>query len=222
MLGYACYRNPLADSLILDSKNLVYVLAGYGFWGNATAAKAGINSLLASDQDAANACFVCAHDRIIRGNSYGCFPYDVKIAMDDGSSTKRVQDIRVGDFIWNPKLQKPVRVESVIEGAEQKDLVVVHAGSLELRMSTEHPVVTRAGMKQAIELVVGDVIQDADGESHAIDTITREALAPGKTVVNFELARSGDSNDGLLVADGVIVGDLITQRALAAERKKEK
>lgn len=216
MNGLACYENPLASTLVSTDSNLVFSLAGYGHWGSAAAAKGFLSDYLTTDQAAANSCFICGQDR-----SWGCFPYGVEITMGDNTTHKKVQDIRVGELLWNPVLKKAVKVERIIEGAESKELIVIHAGTLTLRMSTEHPVFTPSGIKQAMELVLGDVIHDAKGVAHKIDKINREALPPGGTVVNFELARSGDEHDGLLVADGVTVGDLIIQQSLVAHKKEK-
>jgi hypothetical protein len=41
-------------------------------------------------------------------------------------------------------------------------------------------------------------------------------------VINFILERFGSEHDGLLVADGILVGDLTAQRALSAKRMKNK
>ena len=43
----------------------------------------------------------------------------------------------------------------------------------------------------------------------------------GLTVINFILERTGSEHDGLLLADGLVVGDLIIQRSLARDVSKK-
>lgn len=164
----------------------------------------------------ANSCFVCGMTRTIGG----CFPPGVLVAMGDGSYSKRVEDITAGELLWNPLLKKGFTVLTISEGREHKDLVVVRAGGQTLRMTTEHPVLTKSGMKQAIALVVGDIVLDASGHESPIEAITREPATSGLSVLNFILERSGSAHDGLLLADGLVVGDLTIQRRLAAHENK--
>jgi hypothetical protein len=165
-----------------------------------------------------DACFLCSEHR----DFFGCFPPGVSVLVDDGQRSKKVEDVSVGDHLWNPKLKRSVRVNQIIQGPEKKDIVVVKAGTMSVRLSTEHPVVTNAGVKQALELVVGDIVEDAHGQSHTIEEIAHEPATPELTVINFILERFGSEHDGLLVADGILVGDLTAQRALSAKRMKNK
>jgi len=164
----------------------------------------------------ANSCFVCGQTR----TEGGCFPPGVRIATGDGSTSKRVEEISAGDILWNPVLKSGFKVLTISEGREKKDLVVVRAGAQTLKMTTEHPVLTKGGMKQAIELVRGDIVLDGSGREVAVEAITREPAQPGLSVLNFILERSGNAHDGLLLADGLVVGDLTIQRGLAAHGKK--
>lgn len=79
---------------------------------------------------------------------------------------------------------------------------------------------TLKGLKQAGQLVRGDILRDASGKDAVIDAITLEPVSAGLTVINFILEGGGSEHDGLLVADGLMVGDLTIQRRLAADAKK--
>lgn len=161
-------------------------------------------------------CFICGEVRSFGG----CFPPGVRVVLGDGSSTKSVEDVRAGDMLWNPVIKKGFRVKTISQGPEKKDLIVVHAGGVTLRMTSEHPVVTLKGLKQAGQLVRGDILRDASGKDAVIDAITLEPVSAGLTVINFILEGGGSEHDGLLVADGLMVGDLTIQRRLAADAKK--
>jgi|GEM_PF-4847520 len=164
-----------------------------------------------------NSCFVCGQVRTVGG----CFPPGVRVVLGDGTSTKVVETVRAGDLLWNPVLKRGVRVETISQGPEKKDLTVVHAGGRTLRMSSEHPVVTANGFKQAQDLALGDTLRDDTGKDVTVDAITMEPASAGLTVINFILERSGSEHDGLLLADGLVVGDLIIQRSLAADVGKK-
>ena len=128
-----------------------------------------------------------------------------------------MEDVRAGDLLWNPALKRGFKVKTVSQGPEKKDLVVVQAGGRTLRMSSEHPVVTANRFKQAQSLVLGDSLRDESGKEVTVNAITMEPVSAGLTVINFILERSGSEHDGLLIADGLLVGDLTIQRGLAGD-----
>jgi hypothetical protein len=216
-----CIRNSNAAKVVRDT-NLVWMLGGgYGFgrWDSSRASiEAFLRIIFLIEGWNPDSCFVCSDHR----DFWGCFPPGVRVLTDDGQRSKKVEDVSVGDHLWNPKLKRSVRVNQIIQGPEKKDIVVVKAGTMSVRLSTEHPVVTNAGVKQALELVVGDIVEDGHGQPHAIEEIVHEPATPDLTVINFILERFGSEHDGLLVADGILVGDLTAQRALSAARMKNK
>jgi hypothetical protein len=159
-------------------------------------------------------CFICG---LVRDKK-GCFPPGVLITMGDGRTTKKVEDIAAGDMVWNPVLKKASKVLKVSEGPERKALVQVKAGHLSVTMSREHPVAVSSGWKQAQEVKPGDVVRDAHGLSHTVAQVSDLPSPAGLTVINFVLERSGTADDGLLLADGMVVGDLLVQRELAGNR----
>lgn len=224
-LYWMCKRN--SGAVTVANPNALYNLAFLG-WTNTL--KISLEENLenafdpnstaggAHDGKAANSCFACGQIR----TEGGCFPPGVLIATGDGSTTKRVEEIVAGDLVWNPVLKRSFKVVTISEGREKKDLVVVRAGAQTLRMTTEHPVLTTRGMKQAIELVRGDTVIDSSGREVMIEAITRDPAVPGLSVINFILQQTGDAHDGLLIADGLVVGDLTIQRRLAADATKPK
>jgi hypothetical protein len=171
-----------------------------------------------NDGVVANSCFVCGQTRTVGG----CFPPGVRITTGDGSTSQRVEEIRAGDLLWNPVLKRGFKVITISEGPERNDLVVVRAGAQILRMTTEHPVLTKGEMKQAIQLTRGETVIDHSGHEVTIEAITREPASPGLSVINFVMERSGNKDDGILIADGLVVGDLTIQRRLAADAAKKK
>lgn len=215
--SWVCMRNPNADRLVGAGINLAYSFghARAGVNHGDYAGERAFGSTFARnlfEGAANNSCFVCG---LIRWKK-GCFPPGVKILMGDGATEKNVEDVSVGDLLWNPQLKKGARVLRISQGPEKMDIVVVHAGSMKLRVSGEHPVLTMEGMRQAQRLVVGSVVTDNSGKRHKVTEITHEKATPGLTVINFILEREGGAEDGLLVADGVVVGDLLVQHLLSS------
>jgi len=204
-IRWSCARNTMGVKTPLVN-NLVYnfgYLGGRNGWGWDD----GFNT---ADH---NSCFVCGQVRTVGG----CFPPGVRVVLGDGTSTKGVEDVRAGDLLWNPALKRGFKVKTVSQGPEKKDLVVVQAGGRTLRMSSEHPVVTANRFKQAQSLVLGDSLRDESGKEVTVNAITMEPVSAGLTVINFILERSGSEHDGLLIADGLLVGDLTIQRGLAGD-----
>lgn len=166
---------------------------------------------VAQSEAGRHACFICG---LIRHRK-GCFPPGVKIATGDGTTFKKVEEVSAGDMIWNPFIKKAFKVQTVSEGPEENPLVQIKAGNLTLRVSGEHPVLTGEGIKQAKAVKVGDTVQDADLKVLVVDQVIFEPAPAGLSVINFVLERDGHEHGGVLLADGVAVGDLVTQKNIA-------
>lgn len=214
-INWACVRNSNAVTAALTD-NLALNLAWLGASNKWDWVHTKIRPKLEPGQSAANYCFACGQVRTVDG----CLPPGTRVVMSD-RSTKAVEDIRAGDRIWNPLLKRSFKVMTISQGPERSDLIVVVAGRKRLRMTLEHPVLTSRGIKQAKDLVRGDTLTDASSTVVSIDSITREPASPGLSVLNFIVERVGSKHDGLLVADGLIVGDLLVQRRLAAYASKK-
>jgi hypothetical protein len=204
-INWACQRNPLPVKQKITTTNLAYNAGMQGFidgW-----------DWIKNIQTSTTSCFSCGFVR----ETGGCFPPGVRVTLGDGSTQKAVEEIRAGDLLWNPVLKRGVKVKAVSSGPEKKDLVVVDAGGRTLRMTSEHPVLTTKGFKQARNLIVGNTLRDESGKEVVIEAITLEPASVGLSVFNFVLERNGHEHDGLLIADGLVVGDLIIQRRLAVD-----
>lgn len=156
------------------------------------------------------------------GNEYsGCFALGTSMRLADGKD--RVASLVVeGTELWNPLTKRAVKVSKVVIGAE-KDVgmfVVGFAGGT-VKVTSTHPFPTAAGLKTARELLPSDRILGADGKTHALTRLEQLAKDPRQVVVNFIVnPDSTDPRDHMLLADGVVTGDLYLQQALAKERLK--
>ncbi len=212
---YVCEANPFVDS---GNRN-PQLFTDFG-WMRSGAGRGDVGGRLDTG-DAyldtignrnSNACYVCG---LIR-NSSGCFPPGVRIATDAEGGDILVEEIAVGDLLWNPQTQERVRVLKVIEGPEENDLIRLGYGDVSLTVSQEHPVVTGEGIKKARDLTLADLVYDGSGDTHQLTQLEAVLANEGQTVINFILeARADLGHDGRMVlADGVVTGDLIVQQAL--------
>lgn len=179
-----------------------------------------LHRLDALDKANPDACFSCA---CIRGDAQdggdGCFPPGVQISMGDGS-TKSIEDVRVGDMVWNPRTKEPLEVKQVIEGPEKLPLIRLGFADTVVTVSQQHPILTKGGVRQARELKLGDSIYDARGEEHALTVLEQLPVAEGQRVINLVLDADGDRADQrMMISGGIITGDIMLQKKLAEERK---
>jgi len=159
----------------------------------------------------------------------GCFAPGTRILMHDGSE-KLIDEIAVGDLVWNPVAKRAVRVQYVIEGAEENELLEIKLGDSSLTVSDKHPFPTLGGyqqaslgsapgaeieMKQARDLRPGDVLRLADGSARPITSIRRRPMEEGQYVINILLdTPSMEAADHMVAANGVATGDLVMQSRL--------
>jgi hypothetical protein len=123
-----------------------------------------------------------------------------------------VEEIRVGDMVLNPQTGEPLRVASVIEGAEDLPLIQIVAGERSVRVTSAHVVMTVDGLKQAKDLKLGDRVVGDDGNTYPIERLESVPPQIGQRVINFILeGYEADVNKHLLVSDGLVTGDLYLQ-----------
>jgi hypothetical protein len=155
----------------------------------------------------------------------GCFAPDTPILMADGS-WKAVEGLLPTEQLWNPVTKKIVKVKKLVVGPEPLPLIEFGYEGRTVKVSTRHPIVTKAGIKRAEELVPGDVIYDTEGNEHLLTVLRALPMVEGQYVVNIKLAVSGtaSADDHVIVANGIRVGDFELQerfgrRADAARRE---
>jgi hypothetical protein len=159
----------------------------------------------------------------------GCFAADTQIASSfslDGvagytaaaSVAPRGSVLSMGDDASLGELAlTPQSIKRIVVGPEDAELFVfVLANGRTLRVTQHHPMVLDSGkVIQASEVVAAMSFVGLDGQSVAIKSITREK--PTADVFNFETA--SDTQLGhIIVAEGVLVGDLKIQNELSDEQ----
>lgn len=176
----------------------------------------------------------CQYSRV-----WSCFPPETLIQMSDGS-TKRIDKIQTGDMVWNPASQKAMRVGNTLNGPEDKPLVQIGYGDTTVKVTQTHPMVTRspllqdsafrpaslrsfdsqgetlnARVKKAGEVTLNDWIMGADGEFHKVTKVETLKQVEGQIVFNFELETDSKAlADHMIVADGIVTGDVTVQAEL--------
>ena len=159
-------------------------------------------------------CWTCAWIRYI-----GCFDPETVITLADKTS-KKVRDLSVGDEVFNPITKRASKVKDILESAEQKGMVLIEAGALNLKVTQGHPVyIATKGNIVASALKVGDKMVSADGSEVLITKV--ETLAPDSSqkVINFTLEGGESFDDHMLIANGLLSGDLFVQKQLNQHKK---
>jgi len=145
-------------------------------------------------------------------NDNGCFEYDTNIRMADGSD-RPVHTLHSGDTVYNPLRKSAATIDKVIAGPEKLDLVVFVMGKNRVKVTTEHPMLTKSGLKKAINVAAKEEIQDQLGSWISIDKIEREQTK--RDVYNIELRTpSPAAEDHAVLSNGFITGDYYLQQQL--------
>ncbi|SMF22541.1 Hint domain-containing protein [Pseudobacteriovorax antillogorgiicola] len=169
-----------------------------------------------------NNCRRETSSRICRNNN-GCFIAGTEIKMADGR-IKNIEDLKEGEFVYNPSTQAPAEVESVIVGNQKRELYKIFYSDRSVTATYNHPFATSAGFKDAIELKVGDYIITESLDEVKIQKIERLPIESGRLVWNLKLKQTSGSQTVSLdqhtfVANGLATGDFFIQ---GASRKKLK
>ena len=117
-------------------------------------------------------------------------------------------------MIYNPLTGRSAAVKRVITGPEEIPMIEMGYDGNLLRVTQDHPVLTKDGIKRARDIKVGDVILDASGNERTLAYVRAGELLDGQIAINFELdISSSDPLERVIVADNIASGDLAVQNS---------
>ncbi len=149
----------------------------------------------------------------------GCFAADTKIKTDQGE--KRIAEVQAGDMIYSPISKTFSPVIYVTVGPEAKALIEVGYQGKKVHVTSEHPFVTASGLKQAQELTKADRLMTAKkGEFAPIEILRQLPVEKNQIVYNVKILGEDFANR-IIVADGIVTGDLRMQQELAHDRRSQ-
>ncbi|SMF25346.1 hypothetical protein [Pseudobacteriovorax antillogorgiicola] len=142
-------------------------------------------------------------------NGTGCFASDTLILMAD-RKYKPITQVKVGDSVWNPVLQKSVAVKRVIVGPESGPMVHIDSPFGTLKVTPDHPFMYHGRLIPASSL--SEVVSQQLKTYPAATNL--QPSSESSRVWNLRLDGDDTMESHLLVANGVVTGDLKLQEDL--------
>lgn len=150
----------------------------------------------------------------------GCFADTTKLRMADGTD-KPIKDAKPGDFVFNPISGKAHQITRMTVGPERdRGMIEVGYDGNVVVVTSAHPFAVKSGgLKQASDLTKADSILGRDGKFHPLTALRQRAPDANQRVVNVELRTSSrdDPGEHMVLADGIVAGDLFLQERLQEE-----
>jgi len=148
----------------------------------------------------------------------GCFAPETRLLTGNGS-LKRADRITKGDTLWNPVREKAFEIETMVLGPEQHPLVLIGYGEKSVTVTSQHPMITKDGLKSAGALRSSDYILGADQQFYNVTQLKLLPQRIGETVYHFKVNTSSkEIEDHLIVAEGILTGDHYLQEMLETSR----
>ena len=155
-------------------------------------------------------------------NLAGCFALTTEIRMADGKD-KMIAFIKPGDMVWNPMTRKNVRVSKVVQGPEaDKPMYEIGYNGNVVVVTEDHPFHTRDGLKAAKDLKSGLEISSSNGQFAKIDHFKIRPIDKSQKVRNIVLESGLADADHMVLADGIVTGDLHLQQKLMKQKNEMK
>ncbi len=145
----------------------------------------------------------------------GCFSENTQIRLANGKDVS-VQDLKLGDRVYNPVSKSAALVYGVVAGPEEKSMLRLGTNGRLVTITDEHPMLTRRGLLPARQVKPDD---ELFCEARYWCSIESLEWLPVKTMTVYNvslMANSDDARDHFLLADGVPAGDLYLQKQLAS------
>ncbi|MBW2735454.1 MAG: hypothetical protein JRH20_23975 [Deltaproteobacteria bacterium] len=141
----------------------------------------------------------------------GCFVAGTQIQVGP-HQTLPIEKLVAGSMITTADGRQLTSLRAVAGPESEPVIAISTLSGHTLTLTSKHPVKTRMGIKIAAELNEGDELFTAEGSLTGITSLRRKSY--GGTVFNFALPGDGMANH-LVVANGLVVGDLYLQQKLA-------
>lgn len=205
--GYSPEHNwvfPKSTSTF-TARNFYFRLSGWPFWGS-----------LIIPKGRENECFFFPAS--FRKNAWGvgCFAAGTMIHVSKDKAVE-VQTLQKGDYVYNPITDRRQKLVEVVAGPEEQDLFRFSFNDSELVVTYDHPMTTKRGVVMAAEVTANDQIL-IEGNKWVAATI--ETLpSHGQTVYNFVLEGDHQRQNHMILANGVVTGDLYLQRRIKKENE---
>lgn len=194
----------------------------------AAVAQGCITQAQANEMAAANQIPLCVGSTSMGTCKCGCFAPNTRLGIWSESLEDLTAESLYGrnlspelmSLTADARLSRPEFEGRVIadksHGKEERYLVRFElANGNTLRVTEGHPILLASGqMKTAREITLGDKLIDASGKEMGLANVTREAYQGN--VYNFQTNGQALSQH-VLIADGVLVGDLAWQNAMHEE-----
>jgi hypothetical protein len=146
----------------------------------------------------------------------GCFDIATKVRMADGKD-QVIALISKGDFIYNPATRRPAKVVEVVKGPEaDKAMYEIAFAGRKVLVTETHPMPVMGALKQAKAVTTADYMYDEMGIIHRVEAVKALPLNAKQVVINLRLeaGQNGDA-DHMILANGIVAGDLFLQQRLA-------
>jgi intein/homing endonuclease len=139
--------------------------------------------------------------------------------MGDGS-WQRGELVKPGDYVWNPVIKMPVKVIEISNGPEKPALLRFEtAVGHKIRVTRNHPIPTKNGLKAAKDVLVGEHVRLMGGDFVEIKSVSYDS-PEGSFVWNVRLDGSGKEEEmHYVLVDGVVAGDLTLQEQIETALK---
>lgn len=143
---------------------------------------------------------------------WGCLPAGSMVGTPGGDMA--IETIKVGMQVDGGPQNGLMEVTEKWTGWEEEPLVHItdDRGRI-VRLTTQHPVMTDAGMRLAIDIAAGDRLMTADGSYVTAASVERVDF--NGPVYNLEVKpvneNADEEADGTFVVDGFVVGDNVAQ-----------
>lgn len=148
----------------------------------------------------------------------GCFVKGTKVNVTDKDSVA-IEKLHVGQKVYLAD-GRYSKISRVVAGPEHKPVIAFKTESgAKITVTSEHPLLTRSGMKLAKEIAIGDELKDAEGKFVTITSIATEKYKD--KVYNMELEGTAAEADHTIVANGLLSGELYLQNKMSGKGRSE-
>jgi hypothetical protein len=142
----------------------------------------------------------------------GCFAKGTKIGVTKELGVP-VENLRAGMPVYLAD-GRFAKIKRVVAGPEAKAMITFETAAGKITVTSEHPLVTNKGVRLAQDIAIGEELKTAGGKFAAIKSIGTKMYKD--LVYNFELDGAVEA-DHLVVAEGLVSGDLYLQNKLSKE-----